>query len=76
VVDVSETNLLGDYHLTGTSSPAFGRGVASTTVVWGTGQLGWQYTVSAPADDIDGQTRPSGTGAQRRYEAGSDQLKP
>jgi len=45
-------------------------------VVWGTGQLGWQYTVSAPADDIDGQTRPSGTGAQRRYEAGSDQLKP
>jgi hypothetical protein len=76
VAEVLPPNLLGDYHLTGTSSPAFGRGVASTTVVWGTGQLGWQYTVSAPADDIDGQTRPSGTGAQRRYEAGSDQLKP
>ncbi|GAA1974470.1 hypothetical protein GCM10009798_39640 [Nocardioides panacihumi] len=69
-------NLSSDYHLVGTGSPAYGRGVASTQVTWGTGLLGFRYTVSAPSDDIDGQTRPSGTATQPRYDAGSDQLKP
>jgi len=69
-------NLSSDYHLAGSGSPAYGRGVANTQVVWGTGILGFRYTVPAPSDDIDGQTRPSGTTASPRYDAGSDQLKP
>jgi hypothetical protein len=67
-------NLSSDYHLVGSGSPAYGRGVASAQVTWGTGVLGFRYTVSAPSDDIDGQPRPSGTGSQRRYDAGSDQV--
>jgi hypothetical protein len=63
-------NLLGDYHLAGVASPAYRRAAASTTVVWGS----WTYTVSSPTTDIDGQVRPSGTGASRHYDAGSDQL--
>jgi hypothetical protein len=63
-------NLLGDYHLAGVTSPAYRRAAASTTVVWGS----WTYTVNAPTPDIDGQPRPSGSGASRHYDAGSDQL--
>jgi hypothetical protein len=69
-------NLSSDYHLTGSSSPAYGRGVANTQVTWGTGLLGWKVTVSAPAVDIDGNVRPSGSGTTRRYDAGSDQAVP
>jgi hypothetical protein len=69
-------NLASDYHLTGTASPAYGRGVANTQVTWGSGILGFRYTVTAPSDDIDGQARPAGTRAQPRYDAGSDQLTP
>ncbi|WP_157557678.1 IPT/TIG domain-containing protein [Intrasporangium oryzae] len=61
--------LQGDYHLTGSTSPAYGRGAASTSVVWGTN---FTQTVTAPALDIDGQSRPSGT----RWDASSDQVKP
>ncbi len=72
VANILPPNLMGDYHLTGTSSAAYGRGVASTLVTWGTGNNRWEYTVTAPADDIDGQVRPSGS--SKRYDAGSDQL--
>ncbi|HET7397218.1 MAG TPA: hypothetical protein VFJ94_01750 [Intrasporangium sp.] len=64
--------LQGDYHLAGTSSPAYGRGAASTQVVWGSL---FTQTVSAPPVDIDGQPRPSAT-LPRRWDAGSDQLTP
>ena len=46
--------LTGDYHLTGTGSPAYGRGVASKTVTWGTGFLPFSYQVAAPNNDLDG----------------------
>lgn len=75
VAEILPPNLLGDYHLAGTSSAAYGRGAASTTVRWGAGLLGWTYTVSAPSRDIDGDSRPSPAPA-RRYDAGSDQLVP
>jgi hypothetical protein len=75
VAEILPPNLLGDYHLEGTTSAAFGRGSSSTTVRWGPGSLGWTYTVSAPSRDIDGDSRPS-AGPARRYDAGSDQLLP
>jgi hypothetical protein len=78
IAQIVPPTLMGDYHLTGTTSAAYGRGAASTTVNWGTLRPnntwnGWSYTVSAPTNDIDGQARP---GALRRYDAGSDQLVP
>ena len=76
VADLLPPNLMGDYHLSGTSSAAYGRGTASTQVTWGSGVLRWQYTVAAPADDIEADSRPSGPANARRWEAGSDQLKP
>ncbi|RKS77379.1 IPT/TIG domain-containing protein [Motilibacter peucedani] len=75
VAEILPPSLMGDYHLAATSV-AKGRGAASTNVVWGTGALGFSYTVSAPSRDIDGNARPSGTGAARRWDAGSDQLQP
>ncbi len=72
VTELLPPTLLGDYHLTGTTSAAYGRGVASTTVAWGAGLFGWQQTVFAPTRDIDGQARPT----LRRYDAGSDQYLP
>jgi len=72
-------NLLGNYHLANSTSPAYGRGRASTVVRWGPAP-GWTYTVSAPNRDIDGDKRPSvsvvGTTTTRRYDAGSDQAQP
>ena len=73
VTEILPPSLMGDYHVSVTS-PARGRGVASTIVRWGPSpSLGWTYTVTAPTPDIDGQSRPS---ALNRYDAGSDQLKP
>jgi hypothetical protein len=60
---------MGDYHLA-SGSPAIGRGAPSQLVSWGS----WTYTVSAPANDIDGNNpRPTIVGSLRRYDAGSDQ---
>ncbi|MGZ4719766.1 IPT/TIG domain-containing protein [Oryzihumus sp.] len=73
VAEILPPTLMGDYHLAGTSSPAWGRGAATAVVRWGTGTTGFSYTVFSPAKDIDGDSRP-GTGS--RYDAGSDQLKP
>ncbi len=68
--------LSSDYHLTGSTSPAYGRGVASSQVAYGTGTFGWKYTVSSPVTDIDGDTRPQGPAKSKRYDAGSDQVTP
>jgi hypothetical protein len=67
-------NLLGNYHLANSTSPAWGRGTGSVQVRWGAGTSGWVYLVAAPNRDIDGQPRPSGNGPNARYDAGSDQL--
>ena len=75
VTEILPLQLMGDYHLAGTTSPAYGRGAAGTTVRWGSGGSGWTYTVSAGSPDIDGQTRPA-AGRTPRYDAGSDQLVP
>ena len=71
VAEILPPSLMGDYHLAGTSSPAYGRGSQGTTVRWGAGPSGWTYAVSSPAVDIDGDKRPP-----TRYDAGSDQLTP
>jgi hypothetical protein len=79
VAELLPPSLMGNYHLaTGTpASSARGRGAASVGVVWGTGSnpSGFTYTVNAPTRDIDGDVRPTGTGQNRRYDAGSDQLQ-
>ena len=71
-------SLMGDYHLLNATSPAYGRGTGSVRVRWGgtTQTNAWIYTVPAPNRDIDGNNRPSGNGANRRYDAGSDQFQP
>ncbi len=71
-------SLMGNYHLLNTTSPAYGRGTGSVRVRWGdtTQTNAWIYTVAAPARDIDGNNRPSGSGSNRRYDAGSDQFQP
>jgi IPT/TIG domain len=74
VAELLPPSLMGDYHLAGTTSPAYGRGAAGTLVRWGAGTSGWTYTVSSPTVDIDGDKRPSSSPA--RYDAGSDQLTP
>ena len=72
VAEILPPSLMGDYHLAGTRSPAYGRGAASTTVPWG---LRAGATPSPrPPTDIDGDRRPSHTAT--RYDAGSDQLTP
>ena len=73
VTEILPLSLMGNYHVA-SGSPARGRGAASTLVRWGPGGSGWTYTVSAPTPDIDGQPRPTGVGASRRWDAGSDQL--
>ncbi|MGN6299568.1 MAG: hypothetical protein ACTHN8_00560, partial [Angustibacter sp.] len=73
VAELLPPHLQGDYHLSGTSSPAYGLGSGSTTVAWDSRANGWHYTVSAPSRDIDGDTRPA-TVPALRYDAGSDQL--
>ena len=74
VAEILPPSLMGDYHLAGTSSPAYGRGSQGTTVRWGAAPSGWTYAVSSPAVDIDGDKRPSLS--PTRYDAGSDQLTP
>ncbi|MFK4087734.1 hypothetical protein ACI2LF_26725 [Kribbella sp. NPDC020789] len=78
VAQLLPPDLMGDFHLaTGTPvSAARGLGAANTVVRWGAGVTGFSYTVAAPSPDIDGQPRPTVTGLQRRYDAGSDQMTP
>ena len=81
VAQILPPNLMGDYHLAGTTSPAYGIGAASTTVTWGTITsitplvTPWTYVVTAPTPDIDGDPRPSAS-LPARYDAGSDQVVP
>jgi hypothetical protein len=72
ITELLPPQLLGDYHLAGTGSAAYGTGAASTQVVWGST---FTQTVSAPPRDIDGDLRPSAT-LPARYDASSDQLTP
>jgi hypothetical protein len=80
IAEVLPPNLLGDYHLTGSSSSAYGAGLASLLVVWGTStnpSSRLQYTVSAPSDDREGDVRPTPRPGQAgRYDAGADQFRP
>ena len=71
-------SLMGNYHLAGTASSAYGRGTGSVRVRWGgPGQTNpWIYLVPAPKRDIDGDVRPSGIAPNLRYDAGSDQVQP
>ena len=73
VAQILPPTLLGDYHLADTTSPARGAGLANLVVSWGSGL---SYTVGAASPDIDGDARPTGTGANQRYDAGSDQMTP
>ncbi|WP_229674885.1 IPT/TIG domain-containing protein [Terrabacter tumescens] len=71
--------LRADYHLSGTTATAYGKGRGTTTVTYGTQTLlgrttPWTVTVRAPSLDIDGQARP--TGSARRFDSGSDQYVP
>ena len=73
--------LRADYHITGSTSAAYGRGAASTSVTYGTQTIfgitvPWLVTVSAPPLDIDNQARPTRVGSSSRYDAGSDQYYP
>jgi hypothetical protein len=69
-------SLMGDYHQASSTptSSARGRGAANVVVNWGTGGNRFNYTVSAPLVDIDGDVRPTGSGQTARYDAGSDQM--
>ncbi len=75
VAQLLPPSLMGDYHLAGPSSSARGAGASSVTVNWGTAPPAnpFSYQVTAPKTDIDGQARPTGTGKNARYDAGSDQ---
>ncbi|MET3805069.1 hypothetical protein ABIB25_002069 [Nakamurella sp. UYEF19] len=71
VAQLLPPSLMGNYHLATTPpSPAFASGATQTTVTWGT----WTYPVLAPAFDVDGQPRPSGSPAH--VDAGADQVTP
>ena len=61
VAEILPPSLMGDYHLGGTTSPAYGAGNREHHRRWGPGPLGWSYTVSSPRRDIDGDRRPSGS---------------
>jgi hypothetical protein len=84
VAQLLPPRLMGDYHLTGSGSSAYGLGARSTTTNWGAWVpaaprnpahwTGWSYGVSAPTTDIDGDTRPSRIGS--RDDAGADQATP
>ncbi|WP_344951618.1 IPT/TIG domain-containing protein [Terrabacter ginsenosidimutans] len=73
--------LRADYHLSGTSATAYGKGRGTTTVTYGSQLvLGrtvlWTVTVTAPPRDIDNQPRPTVAGTSRRFDSGSDQFVP
>ncbi len=74
VTTVLPFSLLGDYHLTGTTAVAAGKGTAKTVTVWGSPATAnsFKTTATAPPFDIDGQARPTGS----RFDAGSDQVSP
>jgi len=78
VAELLPLELMGNYHLAAgpPSSSARGLGVASVSANWGS----WSIVATAPAQDIDGDARPTVTGSgpsqQRRYDAGSDQQVP
>jgi hypothetical protein len=87
IAQILPPSLMGDYHLKGNTSPAYGLGVSSTTVHWGNFKstrnpqwsANWSYVVSAPSKDIDGDARPAATPRtppKSGYDAGSDQLVP
>ncbi len=81
VAQILPPSLMGNYHLTGSTSPAYGLGAASKTTTWGgTGNQAFNQTFTAPPLDIDNDPRPTvtGTGNTRksRYDAGSDQVTP
>ena len=57
VAELLPPSLMGDYHLGGTSSPAYGRGSQEHHGPLGPGR--WSYTVSSATADIDGDRRPS-----------------
>jgi hypothetical protein len=64
-------SIMGDYHLSGTGSPANNAGAASAQ--WfstSTGTGGSTVTISAPAFDFDYDARPSGGG----FEIGADEI--
>ena len=75
VAEILPLDLLGDYHLTGTGSPAYGAGRGQhARSTWGTGLAGGSYTVAAP-DARHRRRRPAVRHRRRtRYDAGSDQL--
>ena len=79
VTELLPFDLLGDYHLVGAGSAAYGRGAASTTTYWNSTHTtnpssSFQYQVAAPTPDIDGNARPGTPGG--RIDAGSDQVTP
>ncbi len=89
IAQILPPSLMGDYHLSGSASPAYGLGAASTQTNWGTWVAGtrsnpahwngWSYTVTAPSRDIDGDPRPAPVGRtapKTNYDAGSDQIVP
>ena len=89
IAQILPPSLMGDYHLLGNTSPAYGLGATGTTVNWGVFHpaskktaaqwTGWSYTVAAPSRDIDGDPRPAPVGRtapKTNYDAGSDQIVP
>jgi hypothetical protein len=82
VAELLPPSLMGDYHiqasLLGPDSSAYGLGVASKTVTWGTATNPFRYTIAAPSLDIDGNPRPTVLGTNvvpiYRYDSGADQV--
>ena len=74
IAELLPANLMGDYHLAGTGSPAYQRGQFGATVDWYGTTPTTRYTVAEPADDIDGDSRPTVATSPRKWDSGSDQL--
>ena len=64
-------DLMGDYHLAGAGTPGYGRGTNQVSVNWAGG---FSYSVAAPTNDIDNQSRPGPGPNGGRWDAGSDQV--
>ncbi len=71
IAELLPPNLMGDYHLADTTSPAYRQGVFGLSVPWASGLT---YTVAEPTDDIDGDGRPTQAGSTRKWDSGSDQV--